>query len=234
MSAGRCSRTPATNLASYASEIVCVDAGGSGTEAARGPGPQLSVLVASGADVVCTITNTFIEFTECADGRDNSEDVEDTAADYPADLGCAYPADHDEDGTGSLEVRKNLVPSTDRGRFDLQIDGITDPDASAIGHNGSTGREVLIAGEHSIGEVAAPGSRTNLALYAVSIDCRERTSGISILTPTVGAGPLIVPLRDESDVICTVTNTRLTATGRCRSRGHKPHRGRHGSHPRRG
>ena len=31
--------------------------------------------------------------------------------------------------TGKLEVRKDLEPDTDPGKFNLQIDGVTDPDA---------------------------------------------------------------------------------------------------------
>ena len=43
--------------------------------------------------------------------------------------------------TGKLEVKKDLSPTTDPGKFDLQIDGTTDADANDVGHNGSTGEE---------------------------------------------------------------------------------------------
>ena len=72
--------------------------------------------------------------------------------------------------TGKLEVKKNLSPTTDPGKFDLQIDGTTDANANDVGHNGSTGEETLNTGTHTVGEAAGAG--TDLANYQKSIECR--------------------------------------------------------------
>jgi hypothetical protein len=191
----------------------------SGIEVERGTGPQLSVTVPSAADIVCTVTNTYIFFPECVDAQDNSEDVEDTDADYPADLGCSDSADHDEDGTARLEVRKQLVPSTDPARFALRIDETADRDSTAVGDGGSTGVETLAAGWHTVSEVAA-SSTIDLLRYDTTIGCTSRATGMGVAAAE-SAGPLSLPLRDGDDVVCTVTNTRLPTGGDESCRGNR-------------
>ena len=74
--------------------------------------------------------------------------------------------------TGKLEVQKNLNPSTDTGKFNLQIDG-SSPNLGSqnVGDGGSTGEETLNTGDHTVGETAVIG--TDLADYAKSIVCKD-------------------------------------------------------------
>ena len=111
---------------------------------------------------------------------------------------------------GKLEVKKNLSPTTDPGKFDLQIDGTTDANANDVGHNGSTGEETLNTGTHTVGEVAGAG--TDLANYQKSIECRA-DNGTGAVVASVGpdsAGPLDVSVTTGSDIVCVITNTRET------------------------
>ncbi len=73
--------------------------------------------------------------------------------------------------TGKLEVRKSLSPTDDPGKFNLQIDGTTDPDAGNVGNGGSTGEQTLNTGSHTVGETA--GTSTALADYQKSIVCKD-------------------------------------------------------------
>ena len=72
--------------------------------------------------------------------------------------------------TGKLEVVKNLNPSTDPGKFNLQIDGNTDPQGANVGDGGTTGEETLNTGTHNVGEAAGTG--TTLTNYQKSIVCK--------------------------------------------------------------
>ena len=75
----------------------------------------------------------------------------DVAVTYNADIVCTITNTRE---TGKLEVVKDLNPSGDPGKFNLQINGNTDPDATNVGDGGSTGEGPLIAGTHNVGEVA--------------------------------------------------------------------------------
>ena len=77
--------------------------------------------------------------------------------------------------TGKLEVVKDLNPSNDPGKFNLQIDGNTDPDAANVGDAGSTGEQTLNTGTHNVGETA--GTSTDLADYTKSISCVDTANG---------------------------------------------------------
>jgi hypothetical protein len=102
---------------------------------------------------------------------------------------------------GTIEVRKDLVPDDDPGRFDLQVDGVTKK--STAGDGESTGAVPVATGSnHSVGELAASG--TDQADYASSISCTrngnpaESGSGTNLSGITVGA---------NDAVVCTITNT---------------------------
>ena len=58
-------------------------------------------------------------------------------------------------------MKKALSPADDPGRFNLQIDGTTDPDAAAIGDGGTTNEETVFAERHTVGETAASGTDLN-------------------------------------------------------------------------
>ena len=106
-------------------------------------------------------------------------------------------------------MKKNLIPNNDPGLFDLQIDGVTDPDADGIGHNGSTGEETVNTGNHTVGEASGSGA-TDLADYDKSIVCVDTANQNQQVaaTNTDTPGPLQVNVTTCSDIICTVTNTR--------------------------
>jgi hypothetical protein len=104
---------------------------------------------------------------------------------------------------GSIEVRKTIVPADDPGRFDLQVDGVTDKTDASDGD--TTGPVPVATGtNHSVGELAGTG--TSLSDYSSSISCTrnggpaESGSGTSLTGITVNSGDVDV---------CTITNTRL-------------------------
>jgi hypothetical protein len=90
----------------------------------------------------------------------------------------------------TLTVEKVLAPSTDSGRFDLQIDGTTKK--ADAGDGDSTGAVVVSIGQHTVGEAA--GSGTDLSDYSSEIggDCGSD-------------GKITLVAGDEKT--CTITNT---------------------------
>ena len=103
--------------------------------------------------------------------------------------------------TGTLEVRKAVLPANDPGRFNLLIDG--QALAADIQNGGTTGAQVVTAGIHTIGESA--GTQTTLDDYQRSVRCVETGSG-SAWTPDPD-GRVNVDAGDS--VVCTFTNLRL-------------------------
>ena len=93
----------------------------------------------------------------------------------------------------TLTVNKVLVPSSDPGKFNLQIDGVTK--ATDVGNNGTTGAQVVSIGSHTVGEIAGTG--TSLSDYDTVIggDCAANGS---------------VSLAAGDNKTCTITNTRKT------------------------
>ena len=110
--------------------------------------------------------------------------------------------------TGGLEVVKDLIPAGDGGKFSLQIDGVTDPDATNVGDGGSTGQQTLDTGVHNVGEIA--GTSTDLDNYASSIVCHDGNGLGAKVAEGAGAGPLNVNVTNGSDIVCVITNTRVT------------------------
>ena len=108
--------------------------------------------------------------------------------------------------TGKLEVKKALSPTTDPGLFDLLINNVVEADN--VGHNGSTGEETLNTGTHTVGEAAGTG--TSLANYASTIECRSANGTGAVVASGSGAGPLNVSVTNGSDIVCVITNTRVT------------------------
>lgn len=77
----------------------------------------------------------------------------------------------------TVEVKKLLVPPTDDGLFDLQIDGISR--AEDVSDGGTTGPvEVLSGQSHLVGELA--GTSTSLENYLSSIQCFDRVGRCSL------------------------------------------------------
>ncbi|MGD9030273.1 MAG: hypothetical protein PVG25_10705, partial [Anaerolineae bacterium] len=106
--------------------------------------------------------------------------------------------------TGRIQVVKVLEPDSASGRFNLQIDGMTDPDAQGVGDGGSTGIETVETGEHTVGET--PGTGTDPDDYDTAISCVERYAQGTMVASTTTVS-LTVPVGDDQDIICTITNT---------------------------
>jgi hypothetical protein len=104
--------------------------------------------------------------------------------------------------TGRLEVRKVLAPATDTGRFNLQIDGATVGGGANVGNGGATGEMTVVTGVHSVRETA--GTNTQLSDYTSRIDCSDGTTLLG------SAGPLNVTVMSGDDIVCTITNTRIS------------------------
>ena len=109
--------------------------------------------------------------------------------------------------TGQLEVVKLLQPEDDLGLFNLQIDGVTDPDAANVGNGGSTGKETVDAGDYAVGEIA--GTLTTLDDYTISISCVDQGGAGTEVASGEGAGPLDVTVNANDDIVCTVTNKSI-------------------------
>jgi hypothetical protein len=96
--------------------------------------------------------------------------------------------------TATVTVNTAVVPASDPGRFNLQIDGVTK--AADVGDGGTTGAQIVFPGTHTVGETAGTG--TSLSEYAVTIGGDCAANG----TVALAAG--------ESKQ-CTITNTRRAA-----------------------
>ncbi len=103
--------------------------------------------------------------------------------------------------SGTLEVRKVVVPAADSGRFNLSIDG--EVVAGDVGNAGTTGARTLPEGVHVIAE--SSGVATDLADYQATARCVETTSGSSWIPGADGR----VFVGEGEAVVCTFTNIRL-------------------------
>ena len=98
--------------------------------------------------------------------------------------------------TGTITVKKALVPATDTGKFDLQVDGKNV--ATQVGNNGY-GSTTVASGTHTVGEAGA-----NLAAYSSSTSCKD-AEGTEVAK---GTGDVDVTVGDGATITCTITNTR--------------------------
>ena len=102
---------------------------------------------------------------------------------------------------GSITVVKILNPSSDPGRFNLQIDGVTSGGVAAVGDGGNTGTVAVNTGQHTVGESAA--ANTDLADYDVQITCVNGST-----TVAESSGPTLTVTVDRGDaILCAITNT---------------------------
>ncbi|HEX6539924.1 MAG TPA: hypothetical protein VF155_12175, partial [Candidatus Dormibacteraeota bacterium] len=108
--------------------------------------------------------------------------------------------------TGQLTVNKTLVPSTDGGLFNLQIDGSTAGTGANVGNNGTTGAQTVTTGSHTVGETA--GTSTSLSNYGSSVSCVNGSTAVS----TTGTNPWTLSVTKGSNIVCTITNTRSNGT----------------------
>ncbi|WP_432470564.1 DUF7507 domain-containing protein [Amphritea sp. HPY] len=103
-----------------------------------------------------------------------------------------------------IEVVKVLSPAEDGGLFNLLIDG--NPEATDVGHNGTTGRVEVVEGLHTVSEVA--GSGTDLLFYDTAISCVDRSANShpTVDCPDCTSLNVNIPV-SGADYLCTITNT---------------------------
>jgi hypothetical protein len=145
---------------------------------------------------------TVISGTGCTDNGDGTGSITLAAGDNKV---CTITNTRN---TGKLEVVKSLSPTNDTGRFNLQIDGVTQKANAADGD--TTGEKTLNTGLHNVGEII--GNAGALADYQKSISCID-TAHSNEVVASVGAdsaGPLNVQVDSGDDIVCTITNTRET------------------------
>src|SRR3954447_11700877 len=97
--------------------------------------------------------------------------------------------------TGTITVKKDLVPSTDAGRFDLHIG--TDTVATQVG-DGGYATKTLPTGTYTVGETGA-----NLGEYIRYTTCLDGTTKVA-----EGSGDVSVPVGYGDHVVCTIKNVR--------------------------
>jgi len=113
---------------------------------------------------------------------------------FLGDVSCTYVNKRKP----QVEVLKVTDPTTDPGKFDLQINGTTYADD--VGNGGDTGfKEVAPGSTVTVGEVAGTGS--NLADYVSSISCDSGKGGSSTTSHSFTANY-------GDKVVCTITNRR--------------------------
>jgi hypothetical protein len=104
---------------------------------------------------------------------------------------------------GTIEVRKELAPVDDPGKFDLQVDGMTKK--SDAGDGDTTGAIPVATGSnHSVGELAGTG--TSLSDYSSSISCTRNGNPADAGSGTTLAG---IAVAANDTVVCTIINSRL-------------------------
>jgi hypothetical protein len=127
-----------------------------------------------------------------------------TGGDCAANGSIDLAADDDETCTitnlrkPKLTLEKQLVPGTDPGLFNLNIDG-GPPEATDQGDGGTTGPVEVSIGQHAVSESAGTG--TNMADYltpSIGGSCTDNGDG----TGSIALGP-----GDEKT--CVITNTKV-------------------------
>ena len=110
--------------------------------------------------------------------------------------------------TGRLEVVKDLIPATDPGTFDLQIDGSTEKQDAVDGD--TTGEKTLNTGPHTVGELAGSAA-TDLDDYQKAIRCIDTANANQeVLNQPADDADASVQVDSGDDIVCTITNTRET------------------------
>ncbi len=118
---------------------------------------------------------------------------------------------------GKVEVIKQIEPDTDPGLFNLSINGPLASDTTTVnnvGDNGTTGEVVVKKGSVVVSETA--GTNTSLTSYGTTIVCKDLNGTGAIVgqgSPTGDASrQLTFTLVEDTDVVCTITNTRQQAS----------------------
>ena len=97
--------------------------------------------------------------------------------------------------TGTITVKKQLLPATDTGKFDLQVD---DKNVATQVGDGGYGSATVPTGTHTVGEYGQ-----SLADYIRYTTC---VKGATVVAE--GAGVVSVPVGAYDNIVCTVKNVR--------------------------
>jgi hypothetical protein len=103
----------------------------------------------------------------------------------------------------TVEVRKFLFPSYDSGKFDLSVAG--NVEATAVGHNGTTGPVEVTPGSVTVAEAGANG--TNLHNYRTTVVCVSDGSFVGYGYST----SLSINVYSEQAVVCTFINQKIVS-----------------------
>ena len=183
------------------------------------PDPSTSVCTAGVQGTAAAPVDPF------SGGRDYPRDTVGACAVNLSDIGggtaqlidvCSYstqtpssdPSDcvNYQHNTGRLEVRHVLSPSYNPGRFNLLIDGRVK--ASPVGDGGTTGEQIVPAGQHSVSVTTVPN--TTLADYNTSVECRAANGTGAVVASQANNSPISLMVPDGSDIVCTITDERQT------------------------
>src|SRR5262249_37777375 len=106
---------------------------------------------------------------------------------------------------GSITIFKVLNPSTDPGRFNLEIDGQTVGGGAGVGDGGTSGTIAVATGRHTVGESGAAGASLD--------DHDPQIRYVSGTAPVAeGSGPtLAVTVENRQALLCGITNTLKVA-----------------------
>lgn len=108
----------------------------------------------------------------------------------------------------TLQLVKDLQPTSDTGRFNLSItyNGSTVGSASNVGNNGATAAVITVpGGSYALAEAAAAG--TTLARYASSWQCTDQNNTV-VSSGSGGSFTLQAPAMTATAVtlVCRITN----------------------------
>ena len=112
---------------------------------------------------------------------------------------------------GSITVVKELVPADDRGRFNLEIDGVVAGGGAAVGDAGTTDTIPVTADVHRVSEAGARGTESQRLRHPDRVP-PGRQSGCGKRT----GPPSACRVGRNQAIVCTITNRRKEArTGPC-------------------
>ncbi len=166
-----------------------------------------------GTDV--TDSNGYYLFDDLAPGTYTVCEVQQNGwvQTYPSGTGChtagidqsgeANSLDFGNQGRGTLEIKKALIPAYDQGVFNLQVDGMTK--AANVGNTGTTGIMPLPAGTYGVAELA--GTATSLQDYTSSWVCEAQRRGAGADGTSTS-----VTIQPGENWVCTFTNVRKTGS----------------------
>jgi hypothetical protein len=103
--------------------------------------------------------------------------------------------------TGTIVVRKDLVPAADAGRFDLLVDGSVA--VSQAGDGAASAPVTVKTGTHQVGETGAA-----LGDYVRSTVCVKGYGKAETVVAQGAGAPLDVPVGAGDQITCTIKNVR--------------------------